>query len=115
MKQIDNLSSESDQLIQINLEDGSLVSFEFVYKPAIQRWVFNVAFDTFEADNLNLCLHPNILREFRDKLPFGLACTSTDGADPAFIEDFSSARVAVYLLSAAEVLQVETAIDTGTI
>lgn len=110
MRQIDNLSSDADQVLQVTLADGSIVSFEFFYRAAIQRWTCSVARINFEADNLNLCVHPNLLRGYRDRIPFGLAITSNDGADPAFIDDFASGRIKVYVLDFDDVVAVEAAI-----
>jgi hypothetical protein len=111
MRQIDNLSAEANQVLQVTLADGTLVSFEFFYRAAIQRWTVSVARLEFEAYNLDLCLHPNLLRGYRERVPFGLAVTSTDGADPAFIDDFASGRIKIYVLDFEDVILVEQAIE----
>ena len=111
MKQITNLSDEADQLTKVVLDDGSVAVFEFVYLPAIERWVFSVSHPTLTVNRMILCAGPNVLRDFRNVISFGLGCYSTDGADPFYIEDFASGRITLYVLvNAAEVAAVETTI-----
>ncbi len=77
------------------------------YRPTVQRWVVNISDGTFEVDGINLCVSPNIMRPWKNVVPFGIMCLSIDGLDPFFIDDFSSGRVTMYLLSAADVAAFE--------
>ena len=107
MKQVDNLGNGPNQQTKITLDDGTVVAMNFRYLPAVQRWMFDVSHPDITLLGSNLCLHPNILRAFRNTIRFGLACVSTDGVDPVDINAFSSGRVAVFILEASEVLDVE--------
>lgn len=107
MQQINTLTNDADQLMIVPLADGSELQLEFIYRPAIQRWVVNVSHPLLELKGFNVCLGPNILRQWRNLVPFGLAITATDGLDPVDISDFVTGRVSVFILSAAEVQQVE--------
>jgi hypothetical protein len=40
-----------------------------------------------------------------------LAITATDGADPAFIDDFQNGRIKAYVLSFEDVIAVDQAIE----
>lgn len=108
MNQVDNLSDDASQLTRVALPDGSLVVLALVYQPATQRWTISVSRNDFSVNNINLCNHPNLLRDFREVIPFGLACVSTDGGDPVLIEDFVSGRITLYVLTQADVAEVET-------
>lgn len=110
MQAITNLSDEADQITKVVLDDGSVVTFEFIYQAAIERWTMNVAHTDLTVNGVNLCAGPNVLRDWRNLIPFGLSCLSTDGADPFYIEDFASGRITVYVLTAAEVAAVETTV-----
>ncbi len=110
MKLVSNLSDEADQLTKVVLADGSVAAFEFTYLPAIERWAMSVSHPKIEIDGMILCCGPNVLREFRNVIPFGLGCYSTDGADPFYIEDFASGRITLYVLDASEVAFFETAV-----
>ena len=110
MVQIDNLSDDANQITRVPLPDGSLLVLNFIYRPAIQRWSVSITRNAFVLNNVELCAHPNLLREFRNTLPFGLAVTSTDGGDPVLISDFVSGRISIFVLDAADVQTVETSI-----
>jgi hypothetical protein len=110
MQQITNLSDEADQLTKVVLADGSVVTFELTYISAIERWAFSVVHTTLTLNGSILCAGPNVLRDFRNIIPFGLGCYSTDGADPFYIEDFLSGRITLYVLDASEVAFFESAV-----
>ena len=114
MQLISNLDDEADQITNVVLDDGSVVQFEFIYKPTIERWMMNVTHPDLTVYLLNLCAGPNVLRDWRNVIPFGLACVSTDGADPFYIEDFASGRITLYVLSASEVAAVESTVYQTT-
>ncbi len=104
---VDNLTNAADQLTILILEDGTTVSLELLYNGVTQRWIANVTYGTTTINGLGLCCHPNILRQWRNILPFGLSVVTADQTDPFNINDFSSGRVLLYLLTAADVLAVE--------
>ncbi len=110
MKLISNLSNEASQLTKVVLADGSVATFSFVYNAAVERWAFSVSHPDIECDGMVLCAGANVLRMFRNKIPFGLGCYSTDGADPFYIEDFASGRITLYVLDEPEVEFFETAV-----
>ncbi len=110
MQQITNLSDEADQTTRVALANGSIAVFEFIYLAAVERWAFSVSHPDIQIDGMILCAGPNVLRDFRNVIPFGLGCYTTDGADPFYIEDFASGRVTLYVLDASEVDFFETSI-----
>lgn len=110
MNSIDNLSDGSYQTSTLQMPDGSISTITLYYRGALQRWMFDFASTQFPNGSIlgqGLCVHPNILRNFKNLLDFGLAVVSTDGQDPAFIEDFVNGRVTLYILDAADVQTVE--------
>ena len=107
---IDNLSDAADMQTALQLPDGSTATLELIFLGAVNRWVFNIAHPDFPAGAYNgqmLCVHPNILRQFKNLLPFGIAVVSATGNDPVNIEDFANGSIMLYLLDAADVLAVE--------
>lgn len=110
MNKIDNISDDASQTMNIVLSNGGFVTLNLNYLPAIQRWNFGISYNDFIAAGMILCTHPNVLRQWKNILPFGLACTTTDGADPVLIDDFIGGRATLYLLESDDVKSVETAI-----
>lgn len=113
MVQIDNLSDASDQVTQIQMPDGTVGTLELFFLGAINRWSFNFTHPQFPAGALKgqmLCDHPNILRNFKNILDFGMACDSGTGTGPTDIEAFASGRCSLFLLDAEDVAAVELGI-----
>ena len=113
MNQIDTISNEANQLIRFILDDGSTVVMNLVYRPASQRWTMDVGHDTFQANGINLGVHPNFMRPWRNVIPFGIACLATDGVDPIYIDDFSNGRCSLFILDASDVAAIEADIGAS--
>lgn len=107
MKQINSLGNAADQQQTVTLDDGSTVQLEFFYRAGIQRWFIDVIHSSLTLRGFGLSQGPNILRQWRNLIPFGIAVQAIDLIDPVQITDFQTGRVAVYILSADEVDQVE--------
>lgn len=109
---IDNLTDAANQTSTLILPDNTAATLQLIYRPRTKRWTANVAYTNanFAVNGLNLCCFPNVLRSWRRVIPFGLAFMTADFTDPVALEDFASGRVTVYLLTAAEVAQVESLI-----
>ena len=114
MKQITLLTNNANQKVAIVTDDGLLVSLTFRFLPSQQMWMYDVSQDTFTANGRTLVVSPNNLMQFRNIINFGLFCRSTDGYEPYKIDDFSSGRVAVFVLNADEVSQVEEIVNSIT-
>lgn len=108
MQQLNNLSDDANQLVTYVLDDGSTVQMTFVFRPAIGRWTVDVSHSEVTLYGVNVCLSPNMLRQWKNIIPFGIAILSNNGLDPFQITDFIDGTVTVNMLSADEVQQVET-------
>lgn len=113
MTQIDNLTDFANQQTVLILDNGTTAAVDFVYNASTERWTISVTYGTKVINGIGLCDSPNILRQWKNVLPFGLACVTADQTDPFNINDFATGRVKMYLLNAADVLQVETDVFTA--
>jgi hypothetical protein len=107
---IDNLNDSANQSTALQMPDGSAGTLNLVYRGSIQRWTFDfihAAFPNGAIRGQMLCVHPNILRNFKNIIPFGLTIVSANGNDPVSVEDFATGNISIYLLSAADVAAVE--------
>lgn len=97
-------------------EDGSVIDFTLYFAPRQNSWFFNIscAAQDFTANGIRLCNSPNLLRQWRNNLTFGLAVVSEDSFDPNNIEDLLSNRIQIFLLNAADVQTVEQDIYSQT-
>lgn len=112
MTRVDNLTDASDQTTTLILPDNTAVTLRLRFRPRTQRWVADVGYAAtgFQVNGLNLCCFPNVMRSWREVIPFGIAFMTADFTDPFQLQDFATGRVAVYLLNAADVLAVESTV-----
>jgi hypothetical protein len=110
MNKIDNITADPNQTTKLVLADGSIVVLSLVYFPSIQRWMASIIYGTFQVNNINVSVNPNFMREWRNIIPFGLACFTTDGIDPVYLEDFQDEKASLYLLDEADVLDIEATV-----
>jgi len=98
MIKITNISADAHQKTTVLLADNTSVVITLDFLPATQRWVVGLSRDTFEVKSIGLCVHPNLLRSYRQVIPFGLSCVASDGVDPFDINDFENGRIELYVL-----------------
>jgi hypothetical protein len=113
MKLIDNITDQAYQTIHIVMDDSTVIDMNLKYLPAQQRWAYDITYGDKSIKGNILCNHPNLLRQWRRILPFGLACSVADGTEPILIDDFTSGRVQIHLLTGDEIEYVETDILAG--
>lgn len=92
----------------LNLSDGSFVEITLKFVPQQKAWfIDSLVYGEKTINNIKVVTNPNILRQFKNILPFGIACTSTEGRDPQFAEDFMEQKCSLYLLSRDELARYE--------
>ena len=80
--------AEPKQKIEKILDDGSTVTLEFEYKENQLGWFFGVKWGDYDYKNIRLTTSYNILRAYRNYLPFGLRCDTQDDEEPMDLNDF---------------------------
>lgn len=101
------LGSEPKQQLEILLDDGSRVQFYFEYRANQLGWFFGFTYNDISYQNIRLTTSYNVLRAYRNWLPFGLRCDTVDMNEPTDIEDFETDYAQVYLLTKQDVQAVE--------
>lgn len=110
MTTIDNLTGFADQQTVLILDSGLTATLELVYNGATERWTMNLNYNGKAYNGIGICDYPNVLRQWKNILPFGVACATSDQTDPFNINDFATGRVTLYLLTAADVLEIEVSV-----
>ena len=106
MQQITGIGEEPKQRFSIVLDDNSIVTWAIRFKDNQVGWFYDISYQEFALNNRRLVTSLNILFQFQNVLPFGMAIVSTDIYDPAFISDFSDERIQVFVLDAGEVEEI---------
>ena len=104
------ITDDPKQKFTVQREDNETFTLELEFLDQQERWIYNIS-DIPNSDIVingsSIVSNPNLLRQFKRTLDFGISCTSKDGDDPSFIDDFSSGRVELGILTAAEVQKIE--------
>lgn len=113
MQLLTELTSDYKQKYSITTEDNETFDLLLEYMTQQQCWYYSISYgDNFVINNQRLVYSPNILRQYKNIIPFGLAVNTLDQSDPYFLEDFESGRVEVTVLTESEVEQIEAQIFT---
>lgn len=111
--QITNLTNFADQTSTLQLPDGTTANMQLIYQGATERWIMNLSYGDQIFNGIGVCCYPNILRQWKNVLPFGLMFATADQTDPFDINDFSTGRVSVFLLTPEDIATIETEIFGG--
>lgn len=108
MFKINQVTSDTLQTHDLILSDGSLLSVTFYFVPQQLGWyIRELSYVGFKVQGLRITNNFNILHQFRNEIPFGLACISKKDKEPMQIEDFESENSTLYILTTDEVLEYE--------
>lgn len=102
MRQIVELTNSANQDMSLLGENGEVIAFKLEYKPTQGFWYFDLSYNGKTINGARLVISPNILDSYKNIFSFGIACTSNDGGDPYFVDDFVNDRVQLYLLTEEE-------------
>ena len=107
MQLIENITSAVKQKMTLLLENNEKAEFKLHYNGRMQAWFFSFTYKDISISNLKVCLHPNILRQFRNIIPFGISFVSNSLVEPFQDVSFSKGICEMYLLTQEEVIAIE--------
>lgn len=116
---IQQITSDPLQTQSITLPDGNTLSITLYYRPLQYGWFFsNLNYSingtqTFVLNELRITNNPNMLYQFKNQIPFGLACFTVGNREPTQQEDFFSGASTLYILSQEEVITLSEILQNG--
>lgn len=103
MKIIEGITDSALQENTVTLDDGTNFTFVLKFVPMQYGWFFeSLIYEDFVLNGFRVCNSPNILHQFRNELPFGIACISENDREPSLQNDFVSGQSKFYLLDEEE-------------
>lgn len=104
MFQIQNITDDSRQRQALVLPDGTEILLSIYFIPMQLGWfITSLVYQDFVLTGLRITNSPDILYQFRNQIPFGIACISDQDREPTQQQDFSSGASKLYVLTAEEV------------
>lgn len=110
MKLIDRITDDAIQTMILTGNSGQRINLSMRYMPSQQSWFMDVYYGSFAVFGVRVVASVNMLRNYKDIIPFGLACTTEQGVDPYRISDFSNQFAKMYLLNSDDVETFEEAL-----
>lgn len=103
MLTIQGITDDPVQKMRLVLPDGSALSMSIKFVPLQLGWfITNLTYGTFVLNGFRIVTSPNMLFQYMNQIPFGLACYSTKNLEPTQQQDFASQFSILYLLTADE-------------
>jgi len=96
---LNSLTDYPAQRFKVVGENKEQIAIILRYMPSVQQWRMDISSSNFKSYGLVLVNSPNILRQWKNIISFGLAIGSIDGADPMYLDDFSKGRIVMSILS----------------
>ncbi len=114
MLRIQQVTIDPLQKQTLVLGDGTTISLELYFRPQQLGWFINeLVYRNFVLRGVRVTNSPNMLNQWRNLLPFGLACFSAVNREPSLLEDFSSGASKLYILTEAEVEEYAEFLSAG--
>jgi hypothetical protein len=108
MRLIAGITEDPKQKRAVVLEDGTQFEITMEYYELQFGWfITELIYEDFTLHGLRITNQPNLLRQWKNILPFGLACRTKDDREPTLIQDFSSGQSQLIVLSEAEAQEFE--------
>ena len=82
MTWINTITDYPNQVLTLVLPGGTNIQFSLWYSDGQQGWLYSFTYGTFSISNKRIVVGANLLRAFRNLLPFGIAVTTTDVVPP---------------------------------
>lgn len=111
MLQITGITADPIQQVTISMPDGTKLIMGLQFWDQNIGWYFTVLNwnnGSWIENGRRVVSHPNILRNYRNRLNFGLACQTIGNREPTQIQDFATGASSLFILTPTEVLEVET-------
>lgn len=107
MLYINKITADPQQSLNLTGIPGQSISMTLRFMPRIQRWTMGIIYTGGSIQGIAVVTSLNLLRQFKNNIPFGIACIRVDGLDPYTINDFAFQTSNLYLLDAADVAAIE--------
>lgn len=114
MNQILQITSSPKQKQILILVDGSPMGLDMYFCPMQLCWfIRELTYRDFAINGLKITNSPNMLHQFKNQIPFGLACFTKGNREPSLQEDFSSQNSRLFILTAEDCATYEEFLTSG--
>ena len=106
MKILKGIRATGTQKLRTTASNGDIIEITLYYLPAVQIWKADIVSGDFILNGIRVYSFLNILDQYQKNIPFGIGIILSDQGEPFLINDFSSGRVQMAILTPAEVEEI---------
>lgn len=111
---ITQITNNPLQTFNLILPNGNPCSLTIYYIERQIGWfITNLTYQDFTLKGIRICNNPNLLYQWKNVIPFGLACYTDQNREPTQVLDFLTGASKLYILDAAEVEKVTEIYQNG--
>jgi len=110
MQELTELTNEANQEHIVKVITGELFTLQLFYLHRSESWYANIIYNDVVLNGIKINQSINVLRQYKNILPFGIACYSDYNTDPFLLEDFAQDNYFLSILTSNEVVELENKI-----
>lgn len=103
MIELTEITDFPKQRLIVVLENNETFELILEYSENTEAWYMDVIYGELQIKGKKVTKHPNLLRQFRNNIPFGIGIDE----EPYFLKDFLEKRVTFNILNEEEVELIE--------
>lgn len=107
MKYLNKITADAYQKSFLTGNAGQRIAMTLRFMPSQNMWMMDLQSGDFVCNGIHVVSSVNLLRNYKNVIPFGISCITLDSLDPYYIDDFAKQRCSLFLLTAAEVEIIE--------
>ncbi len=107
MLYINKITNDASQQLILTGIPGIQITMTMRFMPRIQQWMAGFSYGTFSAQGIPVLGNLNILRQWKNVIPFGISCVCKNGLDPYTVDDFANNAADLFLLNSDDIAQIE--------
>jgi hypothetical protein len=108
MLRINEITDEPNQRHIVTIEGYENASLFLEFVPSQYSWFFSLVWGDFAIYTQRLTFNHNLLRQWKEILPFGIMVTTTNNLDPVTRDAFAQGVASLYVLTAADIEDMES-------
>ena len=111
---IQGFTDDTNQKQTLVLPDGTSMDLTILYIPMQYGWfIQELVYGDFTLSNHRIVTSPNILHQYKNRIPFGLACITQDSLEPTQQNSFASGYATLYLMTEDDVAEFSEILASG--
>lgn len=107
---VNKINDQPMQRVFLTGNPGQRIIMDLRFLPTQSLWTADFSLGDFSVEGICVTASPNILRNYRNIIPFGVMVLTDNGQDPRGLDDFNTGYARIYLMDQEETNRIESLI-----